>query len=111
MDAPGPIRSAKLFAEDGIVVTDHSDGVMKTWDLMTGTSKAFSTPTTGILDTHLAGDTLVMVWWIGGEKEYHIWDVYKGQHLRSFSLSMPHLQDLKISGDGSKIFGLGPHGI
>ena len=111
MDAPVPIRSAKLSVEDGVIVTSHSDGVVKTWDLTTGRLKSsFSTPTTGVRDTHLAGDTLIIVWWMD-EKECHIWDVYKGRLLRSFPSSMTYLQDLKISGDRSKIFGLNRSGI
>ena len=85
---------------------------MRTWDLTTGRPKSsFSTPAQGIQDTHLAGDTLIMVWWMREEREYHIWDVYKGRLLRKFPSSMTVLWDLKISGDGSKIFGLGVQGI
>ena len=35
---------------------------------------------------------------------YHIWDMYKGQLLQKFHNSLPFILDLKISGDGSKIF-------
>ena len=111
-DAQIPIRSVRLFAEDGIVVTSHSDGVVKTWDLTTGRLKSsFSTPAQGARDTHLTGDTLIVVWWTKEEREYHIWDVYKEQLLQSFPLSTTYVFDLKLSGDGSKIFGLGTHGI
>ena len=112
MVAPLPIRSLKPFVEDGIVVTNHSDGVVKTWDLTTGRLKSsFSTPAQDIRDIHLAGDTLTMVWWMDEERGYRIWDVYKGQLLRTFPSSTTDLQDLKISGDGSKIFGLSVRGI
>ena len=110
--APPPIQSLKLFAEDVTAVTCHSDGMVKTWDLTTGRLKSsFSTPAQGIRDTHLAGDTLIVVWWMDKGGEYRLWDVYKGQLLRSFPSSMTYLQDLKISGDGSKIFGLDRSGI
>ena len=103
-----PIESAKLFAEDSIVVTSDPSGEVKTWDLTTGICKAsFSTPAKGECDTHLTGDTLIIVWWAEEEEEYHIWDVYKGQFLRRIHSSSSDLVDLKISGDGSKLFRLG----
>ena len=109
------IVSINLFAEDRIVVTSDEDGVVETWDLITdgcrSSSSTFSTPAEGEHDTHLAGDTLVIVWWTDEEMEYHVWDVYKDQLLRSFRSSLQDLKDLKISGDGSKIFGLGSNYI
>ena len=98
------LESVNLFAEDGIIVTSDSSGVVKTWDLTTGAPKSsFSTPAEGKRATHLAGDTLIVVWWTDGE--CHTWDVYKGQLLRRFHSPWSNLWDLKISGDGSKVFG------
>ena len=108
------IVSAKLFAEDGVVVTCDSSGVVKTWDLMTGTCKlSSSAPVKGQLDTHLAGETLILVWYSDISGEYHIWDVYKGQLLRKVDdpLPSPDLGGLKISGDGTKIFRQGPRSV
>ena len=103
---PAQVESANLFAKDGIVVTSDSSGAVKTWDLMTGTCKSsFSTPAQGIRDTHLAGDTLIVVWREPEAKEYHIWDVGKGQTLRVAGSSLFEVVDLRISGDGTKIFG------
>ena len=60
---PHTIRSIKLFAEEGMVITTYRDGVVKIWDLVTGRCKSsFSTPAKGKRDTHLAGDTLIIVW-------------------------------------------------
>ena len=109
------IESVNLFAEEGIVVTSDSSGAVKTWDLTTGRLKSsFLTPAKGIRDTRLTGDTLTIVWWTKEEEEEggcHIWDVYKGQLLRRFRNTLSHLWDLKISGDGSKIFGLNGLGV
>ena len=103
-----PIVSVNLFAEYATVVTTDSSGLVKTWNLTTGRSESsFSTPAKGECDTHLASDTLTIVWFTEEKREYQIWDVYKGQLLRSFYSSLPNLRDLKISGDGSKIFGFG----
>ena len=111
MVAPSPgsgsVRSLKLFAEDSIIVTSDEFGVVKTWDLMTGICKSsLSTPAEGPRDTHLEGDTLIIVWRSSRQKNYHIWDVYKNQLLRKFSVRSPDILDIKISGDGSTIFGL-----
>lgn len=100
------VESANLFAKEGVVVTSHSSGAVKTWDLMTGTCKSsFSTPAQGTRDTYLVGDTLILVWREPEGKEYHIWDVGKGQALREVGSSLFDVVDLRISGDGSKIFG------
>ena len=109
-------QSIKLFAEEGIVVTSGKDGKVKIWDVMTGRCQSsFKTPAKGIHDTHLASDTLIIVWSLDGylrninvdtTMEYHIWDVYKGQLLRKFHNPLSRIRNLKISGDGSKIFGL-----
>ena len=105
-----PIRSVKLFVEDSAVVTGDSSGVVKTWDLVTGTCKSsFSTPAQGPHDTYLEGDTLIIVWLTAGRSkdQYHVWDVYKGQLLRTLCPPSYNVGRLKISGDGTKIFGLG----
>ena len=107
---PAQICSVKLFGEDGTVVTTGKSGLVKTWDLMTGTYKtSFSTPAMGPHDTHLEGDTLIVVWFTNNKNQgqYHVWDVYNGRLLRKFDKSSSDISDLKISGDGSKIFGLG----
>ena len=109
---PAPIMSVKVFIEDGVVVTGYASGVVKTWDLTTGGCKSsFSTPAKKIQDTHLNGDTLIIVW---GEVDtsssrwvYHIWDVGKGK-LRTTYPAPGVLYDIRVSGDGSKIFGLCP---
>ena len=112
------IRSINLFAEEGMLVTSDSDGVVKIWDVTTGKcTSSFSTPARGKCDTYLAGDTLIIVWCASASAdadadadtamEYNIWDVYKAHLLRKFYSSLFHIRGLKISGDGSKIFGLG----
>jgi WD40 repeat protein len=101
-----PIESVHLFAEHDTVVTSDSSGEVKIWDLKTGRSAAsFSTLAKGIRDTHVAGDTLVVVWWEGWG--YNVWDVGNGKLLRTIRSSLEQFSDLRISEDGTKIFGLG----
>ena len=94
------IVSAHLFHEDSAVVTSDSSGVVKTWDLITGICKSsFSTPAKGRHDTYLTGGTLIIVWWAGEGKEFHVWDVHKGQLLQTISKPLPKVMDIQISGD------------
>ena len=122
------ILSIELFAEEGMVVTSYWNGEVKIFDVITGRCKSsFSTPAKGKRVTHLARNSLIIVWCpdapvdsdsdsdsdcksdsdTNTAMEYHIWDVYKGQLLRKFHSCLSHIRDLKISGDGSKIFALG----
>ena len=101
-----PIMSARLLAQDGILVTSDESGMVKTWDLITGVCKSsFPTPAKGVRDTHLVDGTLITVWWM--DKKYHSWDVHEGQPLSSFHSTLSNVMHIKISGDGSKIFGQG----
>ena len=102
------IESVHLFTEDGVVVTSDSSGEVKIRALATGTCESSSlTPAHGIRDVHSAGDTLVVVWRapVRDGEEYIVWDVRRCQ-FRSVGSSLHRLLDLRISGDGSKIFGL-----
>ena len=98
------IRSAHLFHDDSVVVTSDSSGVVKTWDLITGICKSFSTPAKGFHDTYLAGDTLIIIWRARRMNEIPVWDVYKGQPLPPLSNSPPEFIHIKILGDGPTVF-------
>ena len=101
-----PIQSFNFFAEESTIVTSDSLGAVKTWDLKTGTCKSFSTKASGPRDTHLQGDTLIIVWHDIVRREYDVWDVYKGRLSRTVGSFILNIERLKISGDGSQIFGL-----
>ena len=110
MDFSDPIVSVKLFAEHNTLVTSHKSGWVKTWNLTMWTRKKFVIPASGRHDTHLDGNTFTIAWYAdtGNGYQYHLWDVYKSRLLwvRGFSRPSPFINDLKISQDGSKIFGL-----
>ena len=109
-----PISSVKLFAKDTTIVTSDESGVVKTWDLMTGAFKSsFHTPAEGPRDTHLEGNTLIIVWRTNHntQHQYHVWDACKKCPLQTFSRPFVDIKHLKISGDGSMMFGLGPSHI
>jgi len=106
--APVPIRSVSLQAEHGIAISSDSGGVVRTWDLSTGRCNgSFKTPAKGRIDMQEIGGKLIVVWYdwrIGEPGEIHVWDAQKGEPLRTFGRFWSRVLDLKISGDGSKVF-------
>ena len=100
------IRSITLQINDGVTITSDSDGVVKIWDILTGFCKAtFQTQAKDVdkRDVQLINGKLVFVW--HADRKIKIWDMEKELLL---AVNGPgHLQDLKISGDGSRIFSLG----
>ena len=105
-----PIKSIALQTIDGIAITSHSDGMVKTWDISTGLCKAsFQTPADEFQrgDVHLINGRLIFVcntqW---GDGRVYVWDVERGKSLSVIDVPGP-LQALKISGDGSRVFSLG----
>ena len=100
------IRSITLQAKDGITITSDSDGVIKTWDILTGLSKAlFQTPAKGFdkRDVRLINGSLVLAWHTAGE--IRIWDVEKEELLLTAS-GPQDVENLRISADGSQVFSL-----
>jgi WD40 repeat protein len=99
------IESVSLQAENAIAISSDSDGVVKTWDLSTGLCKAsFQTPVNARVsrDAQMIDGSLIVVWL--GDKGIHIWDTKKGQLLRVVEADWAGAKDLRISGDGSKVF-------
>ena len=116
--ASAAITSFKVFAEDFIVVTGDHCGAVKTWDITTGRCESsFSTPAKGARDVSLVNGTLIVVWWQGYHEDpnlawrHHIWDARKGRLLRTVCERSDKPNDLKISGDRSKMFVLTHHSI
>ena len=101
---PASIESVSLQTRNGIAISSDSDGVVKTWDILTGLCKtSLQTPARGNTsrDAQLIEDRLVLVWLVKGT--ICIWDnVYK--FLKVVDTSKFKVDGLRISGDGSKIF-------
>ena len=99
-----PIMSITLQAEDGIVITSDSDGMVKTWDILTGTNKeTFQTPAKHYMrDVRLIEEGLVLIY--HADKKIHAWDVRNGKLLWEVGEVCSHAEDLRISGDGSNFF-------
>ena len=112
---PAPIISISLQTRDGIVVSVNSAGVVRTWDVLTGLSKAsFQTPAeaVGWGNARLIGDRLIIAW--GGDADVkfgdednsriYLWDAEKGGRPRTVGVSKRYPAGLTVSGDGSRIF-------
>ena len=98
------IKSITLQAKDGITITSDSDGVVRTWDISTGICKAsFHTPAEDIHrgDVQLISSRLIFVWY--ANEKINTWDVGKGELLWAVD-GLDDLEDLGISGDGSRVF-------
>ena len=112
------IRSITLQAKDDIIITGHLDGVVKTWDILTGLCKSsFQTPVilgnqshyymyTGRRwlfnqDIQLINGRLIIAWY--KNQMISAWDVERGEPLFTVD-RLDRLWDLKISEDGSRVY-------
>ena len=98
-------KSIALEVKNGTIIPSGLDGVAKTWGISTGLCKG----SLQILaeDSHhsniqLTDSKLVFVWC--AEKKINIWDAKKGELLQTIDIPGSSLKDLRVSGDGSKIF-------
>ena len=102
------IQSINLHVKDDIVITIDSDGVVKTWDISTGLCKtSLQTPAkgTGCKDVQSCDGRLISVWYT--DKKINIWDADKGELWGVDFEPGLLVMDLRISGDGLRVFCLG----
>ena len=108
-----PIRFLTLLAEDGIAITCDSNSRVKTWDVSTGLCNAsFPTSAKGVItgDIQLINGRLIFVWYAYENNKMNIWDFEKGGLLSGVDGSN-EFRDLRIAGDGSRVFYLDAHSI
>ena len=112
---PVPIKFVSLQTESGIAISTDSAGMVKTWDLSTGLCEgSFKTQAKGRVDMQKINGRLVVVWYdwrIGEPGQVRVLDVEKGELLRTFGRCWSRALDLRISGDGSKVFLLNDQSI
>ena len=102
-----PIKSVTLQSKEGIAITYDSNAAIKTWDISTGICKTFhQTPAQGSnkWDTQLINGRLIFVWY--KDEKIHVWDIENGELLWEVGGPWGGVEDLRISGDGFRIFGL-----
>ena len=100
---PSSIEFVSLQAKEGIAISGDSNGVVRIWDISTGLCKtSFQTPARNKFcgDAQMIDGRLLFIW--GLKDGIHIWDSEQGE-LPQKSNSV-HSSDLRISGDGSKVF-------
>ena len=99
-----PIKSITLWAEDGITITSDQDEVVRIWDISTGICKvSFQNPAkdSNQSDIRLIDRRLIFVW--HANRKIHVWDVEGRKHLQTIVGSIRNIEDIRISGDKSKI--------
>ena len=98
------VKFITLQAEDGIAISRDSEGIVRTWDISTGLSKAsFQTPAKEPQwsDIRLINNQLILVWY--AKQKIHIWDAERGE-LQMVKATQGRIEGIRISGDGSKVF-------
>jgi len=112
-DALYPIWLVSLQAKAGIAISCDDYGVVKTWDLSTGHCKAtFQIPAAKDIDygdAKLIDGRLIFAWY--EDIKIHIWDIEKGELLKTLETNYPSCEGLMILGDGSKVIFLHDEGI
>jgi len=97
--------SVSLQIRAGVAISSDEQGVVKTWDVSTGLCKgSFQTPVeySSWRDVQLIDNRLIIVWC---ENDIiHIWDTNNGEFLQTVDAPLSRPRDLRISGDGSKVF-------
>jgi len=104
--ASAPTRSITLKAKNSpIIPSDLPDGVMKTWGISAGCSKKSpQIPAQGSHESNIQpiDSKLIFVWYENGK--INIWDTEKGKLLQTINVPRDEVIDLRVSGDGSKVF-------
>ena len=100
-----PIKSVTLKSQEGIAITNDSEGIIKTWDISTGICKAsiqtLARDPDGS-DIQLVNGRVVLVWCV--DKKMHAWDTENGELPWQVDAPEPILEAIKISEDGFRVF-------
>jgi len=93
------IKSTALQIKDGVIIPSGLDEAAKTWGISTSLSKV-SLQTTD-KDTQQRDSRLFFVW--HANEKINVWDAEKGELFQK--VDQPgDIKDLRVSGDGSKVF-------
>jgi len=99
------ISSISLLARDGVSISNDTDGVVTTYEIpasLCNTSSKSPAEDYKEGDVELINNKLVFVWY--RDKKINIWNPKKGKFLLQADTSERNLLDIRISGDGSRIF-------
>ena len=104
---PATIMSITLQVKDGIYITSDSDGEVRICDIFTGLCKtSFQTPAKGTdkRDIQAVNGRLILAWHT--DRKIKIWDIEKAELLLMID-GPRYFEDIKISGDGSRVLSIG----
>ena len=99
------ISSISLRARAGVAVSSNTAGEVETWDISTSD---YREPSRALAkhykqeDTRLINNRLIFVWYV--DEEISVWDTRKEEFLLQVKISEDAMVDLRISGDGTKLF-------
>ena len=110
---PGPFLTAGIMslmvqAEEGVVVANDEEGVVRTWDISTGHRKTrLRTPASDFQHStaQLINSRLLLVWY--ADKKLYVWDVRQKGLLQMVGVTLDDndgVEDVGISGDGFTTF-------
>ena len=101
-----PTSSVSLKATSNpIIPNDLPDGVIETWGILSDLYNGYlQVPAEDSHQSNIQsmGDKLIFVWYTVGE--INIWDTEEGELLWTIDVPGGSVVDLRVSGDGSKIF-------
>jgi len=100
-----PTNSTALKLKSGLIIpSDLPDGVIKTWGILTGIHKGslqIPAKSSDQSNIQLIDSKLIFVWYAYGK--INIWDAEKGELLQTINVPTGSVEDLRVSGDGSKV--------
>ena len=102
---PPLVSSISLRARVGVAISSNTDGEVKTWDIPTSDCRAPSQALAKYYrnkDIKLINNRLIFVWYM--DEEISVWDTGKEEFLLKVNAPEHTILDLRISGDGSKLF-------
>ena len=107
-ESSSPIILVSLQARDGLAFSMDAEGVVKTWDILTGhCKKLYKTQIKRIeqADIQLIGGRVIIVWKEFLKWEINVWDAEKGK-LHTIGKPGGYAQGLRMIGDGSRVLQL-----
>ena len=99
------VSSISLQVREGVAISSSVAGEIKTWDVSTslhGIPTQTSTKDSRYGGTKQANSRLIFVWYLS--EMLHVWNAEKGEFILQLHIPKHNTLDLRISGDGSKIF-------